>query len=212
MNFLAHCALGGQHPEYLVGGFLGDFIKGRVPPHLPPRIQIGIRLHRRVDAFSAIQPDIKTSVRRFPAELRRVAPIFVDLAADHFLARYFEFVYAESLAAFSTRAYGTLNGQVDHFPAPARRFVKYLTEYDMFGRYVEIDAVERAFARIADRLGLEEIVTPSMTAFDEHYADLEADFLRYYPALVQHATEWLAAADSTAIVDDGETAANLGRL
>jgi acyl carrier protein phosphodiesterase len=212
VNFLAHCALGSQHPEYLVGGFLGDFIKGRVPAHLPRRIQVGIRLHRRLDAFSAVQPDIKMSVARFPAALRRVAPIFVDLVADHFLARHFEFVYPEPLAAFATRAYATLTGQIDQFPAPARRFLKYLTEYDVFGRYVEVDAVERAFTRIGERLGLDGIVIPAMTAFGECYTDLEEDFLRYYPALAQHAAQWLATAESVAIVDDSETAGNLGRL
>lgn len=194
MNFLAHCALGSQHPDYLVGGFLGDFIKGRVPTHLPSRIQTGIRLHRRLDAFSAVQPDIKTSVGRFPATLRRVAPIFIDLAADHFLARHFELVHDEPLGAFAHRAYETLNRQIDHFPPPARRFVQYLKEFDVFGRYVDVEAVERAFARIEVRLGLDGIVVPAMVVFDDNYAAFEADFLRYYPALAQHAQQWLAAA------------------
>jgi acyl carrier protein phosphodiesterase len=195
VNFLAHCALGSQHAEYLVGGFLGDFIKGRVPTHLPRRIQIGVRLHRRLDAFSAVQPDIKTSVNRFPAGLRRVTPIFVDLVADHFLARHFELVQSEPLAAFTSRAYTMLTHHIDQFPPPARRFVNYLKEYDVFGRYVDVDAVERAFTRIGERLGLTGIVMPAMTAFADHYVDLEADFLRYYPALVRHAREWLATAD-----------------
>ena len=86
MNYLAHCALGSAHPEYLVGGFLGDFVKGAVPVHLPQRIQVGIRLHRRLDAYSATQPDIADSIARLPRSLRRVAPIFIDLLADHYLA------------------------------------------------------------------------------------------------------------------------------
>lgn len=196
MNFLAHCALASQHPEYIVGGILGDFIKGGVPTHLPRRIQLGVRLHRRLDAFSAVQPDIKSSVARFPADLRRVAPIVVDLVADHFLARHFERVYAEPLAAFANRAYATLTDHIDQFPTPARRFIRYLNEYDVFSRYVEVDAVEHAFTRIAERLRLDGIVTPAMTAFADNYSDLESDFLRYYPALSQHAHEWLAAAES----------------
>jgi len=195
MNFLAHCALGSQHPDYLVGGFLGDFIKGSVPTHLPGRIQTGIRLHRRVDAFSAVQPDIKTSVTRLPAPLRRVAPIFIDLVADHFLARHFELVHTEPLAAFTHHAYEALARQIDQFPPPARRFFRYLKEYDVFGRYVEVEAVERAFIRIEERLGLDGIVAPAMTVLGANYADFEADFLRYYPALAQHAQQWLAAAD-----------------
>jgi acyl carrier protein phosphodiesterase len=192
VNFLAHCALGSEHPDYLVGGFLGDFIKGPVPTHLSERIRIGVRLHRRLDAYSALQPDIRTSVARLPSSIRRVAPVFIDLVADHFLARHFEVIHAEPLTSFSKRTYAILAGHSDHFPPQARRFFHYLKEYDLFGRYVGVDAVERAFARIGERLGLERVVMPAMTALGDHYNDFESDFLRYYPALQQHAKQWLA--------------------
>ena len=196
MNFLAHCALGSEHPDYLVGGFLGDFIKGHVPTDLSERIRTGVRLHRRLDAYSAVQPDIKTSVARLPSSMRRVAPIFIDLVADHFLARHFESVHAEPLAVFSNRTYSTLASHCDQFPPPARRFFYFLREHDLFGRYVGVDAVERAFCRIGERLSLDGIVTPAMTSLRDNYGDFEADFLRYYPALQQHAEQWLADAGS----------------
>lgn len=194
MNFLAHCALGSEHPDYLVGGFLGDFIKGPVPAHLAGRVQIGVRLHRRLDAFSAVQPDIRTSAARLQPSLRRVAPVFVDLIADHFLARHFELMHAEALGSFNDRTYSTLAGRIGQFPPQARRFFHYLREQDLFGRYVEVGTVERAFARIGERLGIDGIVAPAMTAFAADYRSFEADFLRYYPALQAHAQQWLASA------------------
>jgi acyl carrier protein phosphodiesterase len=199
VNFLAHCALGSEHPDYLVGGFLGDFIKGPVPTHLTGLIGVGVRLHRRLDAYSAVQPDIKTSIARLPASIRRVAPVFIDLVADHFLARHFESVHAEPLAVFSHRAYETLASRSDLFPPGARRFFHYLREHDLFGRYTHADSVERAFTRIGDRLGLDGIVTPAMTALGDNYEKLEADFLRYYPALQQHAEHWLDATKLAAV-------------
>jgi acyl carrier protein phosphodiesterase len=192
VNYLAHCALGSAHPEYLVGGFLGDFIKGAVPGHLPHRIQIGVRLHRRLDAYSANQSDIADSIARLPTSLRRVAPIFIDLLADHFLARNFEVLHGEPLQVFSCRSYRTLAEHQEHFPVPAQRFANFLGEHDLFGRYVRVDAVERAFARIAQRLRLDGIVPAAMSAVADQYDDFEADFLRYYPALQQHADGWLA--------------------
>jgi acyl carrier protein phosphodiesterase len=194
VNFLAHCALGSGHPHHLVGGFLGDFIKGVVPAELPPHIQVGIRLHRRIDAYSARQDDIKTSVERLPARLRRVAPVFIDLVADHFLARHFEVIYGEPLATFAQHSYATLAKHVAYFPLSARRFFDFMRTYDMFGRYVRIDAVERAFGRIGERLGRTDIVAESMAALRADYDQYEADFLRYYPALREHADRWLVDA------------------
>jgi acyl carrier protein phosphodiesterase len=192
VNFLAHCALASQHPDYLVGGFLGDFVKGPVPTHLTEGVGVGVRLHRRLDAYSAVQPDIKVSIARLPALMRRVAPVFIDLVADHFLARHFELLHTEPLSLFSNRAYATLANHSHQFPTDAHRFFRYLSDHDVFGRYVHVNSVERAFARIGERLGLDGIVMPAMAALDENYEHLEADFFRYYPALQRHADTWLA--------------------
>lgn len=191
MNFLAHCALGSAHPHHLVGGFLGDFIKGPVPTNLPLRIQAGVRLHRRIDAFSALQPDIKTSVLRLPSALRRVAPVFIDLVADHFLARHFETVHDEPLATFTARTYKTLADHLVHFPPTALRFFHFMCDHDLLSRYVSLDPVERAFTRISERLGQTGIVDTSMAALRADYDQFEQDFLRYYPALREHAQCWL---------------------
>ncbi|MEM8767504.1 MAG: hypothetical protein AAGE43_08685 [Pseudomonadota bacterium] len=68
MNFLAHCLIGHEAAAgtdraspLLAGGFLGDFIKGRVPEAMPGDLALGVRLHRRVDAFSNQQPAIRRS-------------------------------------------------------------------------------------------------------------------------------------------------------
>lgn len=193
MNFLAHCALGSAQPHYVVGGFLGDFIKGPVPTDLPEGIQTGIRLHRRIDAFSAVQSEIKKSVLRLPTTSRRLAPVFVDLVADHFLARHFENAHGEPLTEFSTRTYEILANHEDHLPPQAIRFARFMRERDLFGLYVDLDPIERAFHRIAQRLGREDAVEESMRALRMHYAEFERDFFLYYPALRAHATEWLAS-------------------
>ncbi len=194
MNFLAHCALGSGHRHHLVGGFLGDFVKGQVPAYLPLDLQTGIRLHRRIDAFSAVQGDIKSSVARLPATARRLAPVFIDLLADHFLARRFEYEHGQSLATFAPYAYGILANHEDYFPAPALRLSRFMRDNDLFSRYVDLDPVERAFRRIARRLGYDALVGECMTALRGSYKAFEYDFSRYYPALREHTAVWLSQA------------------
>jgi acyl carrier protein phosphodiesterase len=205
VNFLAHCALSvsgsgtAENPQYVVGGFLGDFVKGAVPSDLPADIQTGIRLHRRIDAFSAVQNDIKKSVARLPAATRRLAPVFIDLVADHFLARHFETVHGEPLAAFTARTYASLGAHEAHFPIDAARFFRFMRDHDLLGRYVEVEPIERAFRRIAERLRRAEAVRESMAALRAGYREFEEDFLRYYPALQTHAGEWLAGNQRPAV-------------
>lgn len=194
MNFLAHCALAGSDPQHLVGGFLGDFVKGPVPEQLPVGVQIGVRLHRRLDAFSAEQTDIRCSVERLPRHLRRLAPVFVDLLADHFLAIHFRRMHGEPLSGFERRAYQTLARHSDSFPPRAQRFFDYLHNHAVFSRYTDVTTVGRAFERIGERLRITDVAAPAMAALTEHYEAFEADFLRYYPALQRHSEGWLAHA------------------
>lgn len=193
MNFLAHCALGGADPELVVGGFLGDFVKGVVPGDLPAGIQAGIRLHRRVDAYSNTQPDIRRSVARFPPELRRVAPVFVDLIADHFLALEFERHFDESLAEFCRRTYAALDTHLDSLPAPARRFRRFAEDTDLFERYRHVETVARGFRRIAERLSMPDVDTAGTRTLEAEYAGLLSDFGRYFPDIRDHATGWIAS-------------------
>jgi acyl carrier protein phosphodiesterase len=196
MNFLAHCALADGNAEHLVGGYLGDFVKGTVPTHLPAGIQTGVRLHRRLDAFSAEQADIRRSVARLPSELRRVAPVFVDLLADHFLAVHFQRMHDEPLDTFERRAYRTLAAHRNSFPLRARRFFDYLCSGAVFSQYVHVATVARAFERVGERLRMADIATPAMATLEREYAAFETDFLTYYPALQRHSRQWLAASGS----------------
>lgn len=192
MNFLAHCALGGRSDALLVGSFLGDFVKGPIPPSLPSEIGHGVRLHRRIDAFSNAEPHIRTSVSRLPATLRRFAPPFIDLLADHLLALRFEHYHGEPLRDFSQRAYGAIEAERRLLTPRANRFFDFVQTTDLFDRYRELEAVERAFARIMDRLDRPQLVAPMMMTATGCLDALEADFARYYPNLVAHADAWLA--------------------
>jgi acyl carrier protein phosphodiesterase len=201
MNYLAHCALAGADEELVVGSYLGDFVKGLVSPDLPTMVQRGVRLHRRIDAYTNRQPDIKESVARFPAELRRIAPVFTDLIADHFLARDFERYYGESLAAFSRRTYRALDRGARWLTPDALEFRHFIENTDMFARYRNAETVERGFRRIAMRLRMPSTAAPASEAFRRTYDALGADFGRYFPDVQRHATAWLAEQRAKAAAD-----------
>jgi acyl carrier protein phosphodiesterase len=193
LNFLAHCALGSRSDALLVGGFLGDFVKGTVPLELPPAVQDGIRLHRRIDAFSATEPHLRASVARLPSDLRRFAPPFVDLLADHLLALDFTAQHGEPLATFAARAYRAIADHRELLPTGAERFFDAMQQVDLFDRYREFASVERAFARLMARIDRKDAVAPMVAQASAHYDALARDFAAYYPNLKQHADAWLAA-------------------
>ncbi len=194
MNFLAHCALATADDDLIVGGFLGDFVKGTVPDTLPKLVARGVRLHRRIDAFSNTEPHIRSSVARLPEAHRRLAPPFVDLLADHLLARDFECCHGEALGDFTDRVHAAIERREVWLGASARRYFAFMRDTALLHRYQDLSTVARAFERIAARFGRSEAVAPFMACVETHFDAFAADFAGYYPRLTAHADDWIATA------------------
>ena len=111
MNHLAHFALAGPETGLLVGGFLGDYIKGRLENRFSPDIERGIRLHRAIDRYTDSHLVVKHSYTRFDPRFRRYAGIITDIAFDHLLAQDWHRYYNEPLESYSA---GTLEKLLAH--------------------------------------------------------------------------------------------------
>lgn len=196
MNFLAHClipdlALPARQPDLVAGGFFGDFVKGPLNGTLPQDLANGIRLHRRIDAFSNQLAGIRRSCDRFPSELRRFAPIFVDVVADHLLARAWQRYHPDTLPTFSASAYAAIDLHLEHLPDAGRRFFDHARTHDLFARYGEHETLYGALASVARRLNRGELAEPVVAVVEATLPELAGDFDDYFPALVAHATGWL---------------------
>lgn len=200
MNFLAHCLIADRaNPGdeamgagLIAGAILGDFVKGPVPERWPQRLQAGIRLHRRIDAFSNGAAGIRRSCNRFPADLRRLAPVFVDIVADHCLAVDWPARHHEPLEAFSRRCYATLEPHAHRLDSPGRRYLDWMVREDLLARYRWTDAMERGLLSITRRLGREHLNGALLDFVAGRLPDLQDDFRGYFPQLLAHGREWTA--------------------
>jgi acyl carrier protein phosphodiesterase len=197
VNFLAHClipdrATRAPHPDLIAGGFVGDFLKGPVPDTLPGQLGLGIRLHRRIDAYSNRQAGIRRSCERFPAHLRRFAPVFVDVIADHLLARHWSRFHPDRLTDFTRGAYAAIEPHVARLPQPGQRLFSYMVEQDLFAQYLEPRVLYRTLESVTRRLKRPELNDGLEALVAERMAELDHDFLEYFPDLLAHAEDWLA--------------------
>lgn len=191
MNFLAHCLLAGPGDGFLAGAVLGDFVKGRIPEQMPSDLRAGVRLHRRIDAFSNRLPACKLSVRRFHPALRRPAPVLLDLVADHCLAldwaRYAGDDAASDLGTFAATVYAALRRLNAWVPARGRRFIEHMARVDLLASYVDPAVVQGAMTHVLRRLRHGDRVHLLAPALGEDLAGFRADFAGYFPRLVAFA-------------------------
>ncbi|MEM7219695.1 MAG: ACP phosphodiesterase [Pseudomonadota bacterium] len=200
MNFLAHCVLAGDDPDLIAGAIAGDFVKGVIrDDEWPGRLALGIRLHRRIDAFSNDDPGLRTSAARLGPDLRRIAPPIIDVWADHLLAQRlvsgelaapggepFE-TYADKLAPVALLRNAAM-------PARCVEFLRHAERSRLFHDYATPERIERAITHLCLRLGREGEAPRVMDLIRAQRETLATDFAAYWPRLRAEAARFLRAA------------------
>jgi acyl carrier protein phosphodiesterase len=189
MNFLAHLYLSDGSDDGLLGGLLGDFVKGPLGERYPPGIARGIALHRRIDTFTDAHEVVRRSKARVSTPRRRFAGIMVDMFYDHFLARDWTQFSAEPLPAFTRRAYALLAAHRDRLPDRLQRISPYMIQGDWLGSYARVEAVGDSLDGMGRRLKRENGLQDSVEELLRHYDDFAADFHAFMPELIRFARE-----------------------
>jgi len=187
MNYLAHLRLADGSPDSITGNFLGDFVKGQPESDYPAPICRGIRLHRRLDAFTDAHPAVARAVGRLPRSQRRVAWIAVDMAFDHFLARWWARTDAAGFAAFRRHVYAVLAARAEGMPAPAARVARRMGDDDWLGSYAEFDGIRLALRNMGRRLSRPTPLADCIDGIGAHYTALAGDFDAFWPDVRERA-------------------------
>lgn len=197
MNYLAHIFLSGPDPEWQLGGFLGDFVKGPLPEALPdkqgdhwaPGVVSGIQLHRQLDAYVDSWREYQACLEILGRDYRRVGGIALDVFFDHLLVRHWSRFSDVPLSEFSQAFYQLCARHQSRLPESAARFIHRASINDLFQGYGREDMFLPVLERIDQRIRFETNLLPAGEAVLNRYPELEERFLRWMPQLVDKATE-----------------------
>lgn len=191
MNHLAHLYLARGSDHLLVGGFLGDFVKGPLRGARPHSVERGIALHRSIDAFTDRHPLVATARRALPNAMYRVSGIITDIVFDQCLANRWARHHSQGLDTFDRDVFDRLlrSDHLTFFPESALAVCKNMQTYRSLLRTLDNNYVERSLLNIGRRLkrgdeffnpaSLQELgpkLSPVEQIFDEFFASLK-DFV-----------------------------------
>lgn len=198
MNYLAHALLAGPQATDRVGGVIGDFVKGLLPPGpawLPPALQEGVVLPRRIDSFADTDPAFRRSRARMSTERRRVAGVLVDMFYDHFLAVHWPQFHPQPLHEFTAQTYREIQAHLTHTrlatpPDDILAVLGRMATHDWLSSYRDANNIALAL----DRMSRHRMRTPNplLGAGEElhqHYLGLETDFLDFMPRALRFAEQ-----------------------
>ena len=190
MNFLAHFALAGPETGLLLGGFLGDFVKGRLENQFSAEVERGIRLHRAIDHYTDSHPKVKESFARFPPKFRRYAGIITDITFDYLLANNWSRYYTEPLSSFSIRTLGQLIAHKNLLSVNAYQSALRMRANNSLAHYNESAFIERSLAYLSQRLKRSNPLIEAYPLCEEQMPKLIDDFFVFYPQVINFSETW----------------------
>ena len=151
MNFLAHALLAGNDPALVVGGVVGDWIKGPLPGLLPMDLANGVALHRAIDSLAETHPAFITSRRRVSPARRRYAGVLVDIFYDHLLARNWQEHHPLPLEIYCQDVYRMVADRMSELPESAHPALRLMASENWLGSYVRVDGIADVLVRMSRR-------------------------------------------------------------
>ena len=194
MNFLAHLALSGKSQNLIIGNFLGDFVKGRLFGQYDKDIELGIKFHRAIDAYTDHHLLIKLSKNRFGPRFRRIGGIMVDIAYDHLLALSWDKFYDEPIDRFAKRVLEDVL-IFEELPWEAENLAKMMLRKNSLEKYKNEEFLSDASLSIHKRLKHRTPMLEAPEVIKNVKAKLDRDFRFFYPQLIDFAAAWLQEND-----------------
>lgn len=207
MNYLAHFHLAGENPHHIVGGLLGDFIKGPLAniseldksdprKHLSNDTLDGIRLHRRVDAYVDNHLAFAELSQLIPEPSRRFRGIVTDLYCDYALSHHWHRFESTPLPDFIEHVLTTLKTSALHscsspLPEGAQSLLHRFQHYKLLERYAERSVIDNIIQRIGMKLRCSQAIAEAQSTLWENEALWEAAFLQAYPDILAEAKSTL---------------------
>ena len=186
MNYLAHIHLAHISQTSKLGNFLGDFVKGSQLQTYSPGLQTGIRLHRRIDGYTDNHPAVRALKQQFPADLRRMAGVVIDIFFDHLLCQHWQAFTEHELDSVLDEFYRELQVTDIHVSDRYSQVKQGLINYQWLTDYHKFDAVIRAFKQIEKRINHKVIFADAAKSLlNNEHERFESAFLTLYPDLIE---------------------------
>ncbi|MDX8385402.1 MAG: ACP phosphodiesterase [Gallionella sp.] len=190
MNFLAHALLAGDKPALIVGGVIGDWIKGILPGTLPNDLAQGVALHRAIDNFAESNPAFRRSRTRCSAYRRRYAGVLVDIIYDHLLAKNWAEIHPQPLNEYCADVYSIIHDRLPDLPDSSHLGLKMMRREDWLTSYQDIDGIADVLARMSRRI---KRTNPLAEGEQEFLADVDgftSDFYEWLEDAKTFCEEW----------------------
>lgn len=190
MNHLAHFYLAGNDRDLIIGNYIADYVKGKQKELFLPGVERGIDMHRAIDYYTDTHPIVKQNVGLLKPLLGRYSSIAIDVIYDHFLSKHWSNYHETDLQEYSDDIYDLLHEEFEVLPTGSRRFLNYMTTYNVLVNYQHLSQLNQVFYGMSTRTKFKSNLEKGVEALELNYPELEQGFKDFFKELDLHFSNW----------------------
>jgi acyl carrier protein phosphodiesterase len=191
MNYLAHACLSFGKPAYLVGNFLGDFVKNKDLEQLTPEVVLGVKLHRTIDVFTDTHPLMREANRLLYPAHSKYAGILMDIFCDYLLAKTWDTFYQEPLRGYIDHAYSTYNKHKHLMTNGVGERMQAMVADDWLWQYRGIPGIEKTLYFLSRRVSKPLLLEGALNTLQKEEHRIQELFVEFFPQAMAHAHDFI---------------------
>lgn len=185
MNYLAHSFLSNNNTDLIIGNFIADHIHGNNFENLSPGIIEGIKLHRKIDAFTDSHQKFKESKRFFYSGFEKYSGILVDIYFDHLLAKNYNNHTTVPLQEYCDNVYSIYSQNKNILPKSSQAFLNYVLQNNIYHAYSTTQGIEQVLFHLSHRINHPVKLHHSMDLFNQNIEQLQNNFELFFKDAVK---------------------------
>ena len=184
MNFLGHCLLTQNNPEYISGNLAGDHFKGDLSNFndTPKNIIKGVEIHRFIDSFTDSSEAVRAAAKLFRDHgVKRVSFIASDIILDHFISKNWSQYSTANLTEFIQSIYAETTKDLIYFPEEFNYMFSYMSSYDWLSNYIHLEGIETTLRNFEKRIPFNNNLLDAYQVYVDHTIEID----NYYQSFMQ---------------------------
>ena len=170
---------------------IADMVKGKQIEQFPERIQRGIHIHRKIDAFTDSHPVNQKALEYFRSSAGKYASPFLDVAYDHFLALDQLSIPEKGWHNFTEACYIQIGEYAEILPTRFCSMFVYMRSEDWLYNYRYQWLIKRSFNRLKQRASYLDNNAPVFEEFKKNYKEIGESYKVFFPELKMYVKDIL---------------------
>ena len=171
-----------------MGNLWGDLLRPKDYIQLHPDVMIGVRHHKKIDAFTDHHPSVDVMVNLLRPFQGKYTPVVADVLMDFMLSKYWYRFSSISIEDFCAEKYRLVSQYLHLIPERLHPRIQRMMSHRWLESCKDESRMVETLKMLSRRASFENEIPHAMQPYKLHEAVMDEMFLKFFAELQAHVT------------------------